>query len=332
VRRGLAVCATAVTLLAGCAEKQSHELETVRITARRHLSGAPVYIADEEGYFAEEGIRLEFVDAPSRSMQAIPLLEQGRIDVLGSAVSSGLFSAVRSGARLKIVADRGHVGGNCEFNGVIGAGATFPTDSPTAAQVRGRTFSINATTTPEFITDRFLASRGLVTKDIKVVSLSETVEPQALRSGALHATHVTEPYIASLRKDGHRLLGSAREYAPGAHFGVIVFGPTLTVRNRALGQRFMNAYLRGVRKHAEGSTPRNVAIIAKRLGFDAEFLRTACFATVYSDAHVDAIWMNEFQRWAVEKGYAPSVIPAADAIDGSFAKAAALRLDARGSR
>ena len=180
MRRELFLCATAALLLSGCARKQSDELETVRIASRRHLAAAPVYIADEEGYFAEEGIRLEFVDAPARSMQAIPLLEQGRIDVLGASVSSGLFAAVRSRARLRIVADRGHVGGNCDFNGVIGAGATFLTDSPTTAQVRGRTFSINATTTPEFITDRFLASRGLVTKDVKVVSLSETVEPQAL--------------------------------------------------------------------------------------------------------------------------------------------------------
>lgn len=313
--------------MTGCVEKQSVELETVRITSRRHLSGAPVYIADEEGYFAEEGIRLEFVDAPNRSMQAIPLLEQGRVDVLGAAVSSGLFSAVRSGARLRIVADRGHVGGQCDFNGVIGAGATFPTDSPTTAQLRGKTFSINTSTTPEFITDQFLASRGLATKDIKVVSLSETVEPQALRSGALHATHVTEPYITSLRKAGHRVLGSAREYAPRAHFGVIVFGPTLTVHNRALGQRFMNAYLKGVRKHAEGATQRNVEIITKRLGFDTDFLRTACLAEVYSDAHIDAEWMDEFQRWAVKKGYAPSVIPAADVIDGSFATSAASRLD-----
>lgn len=319
-------------LLAGCAETPSDDLEVVRITARRHLSGAPVYIADEEGYFAEEGIRLEWVDAPTRSMQAIPLLEQGRIDVLGAAPSVGIFSAVRSGARLRIVADRGHIGGQCDFNGVIGAGSTFPADSPTTAQLRGRTFSINATTTPEFITDRFLASRGLKTNDVKVVSLSETVEPQALKSGALHATHVTEPYIASLRKEGHRLLGSAREYAPGAHFGIIIFGPGLTVHNRALGQRFMSAYIRGVRKHAEGPTPRNVEIIAKRLGFDPDFLRTACFATVYPDGHVDAAWMEEFQRWAVEKGYAPSVLPAADAIDASFARAAASRLDARGTR
>ena len=323
----LGYLAIAALLVAGCSAKEKAELETVRITARRHLSGAPVVIADEEGYFAEQGIRLEFVDGPNRSMQAIPLLEQGRIDVLGASVSSGLFSAVKSGGQLKIVADRGHVGGECDFNGVIGAGATFPTDSPAAADLRGKTFSINLTTTPEFITDRFLATRGLTSKDVKVVNLSETVEPEALNSGALHATHVTEPYITSLTKEGHRLLGSARQYAPGAHYGVIIFGPSLTVRNRELGQRFMNAYLKGVRRHAEGATPRNVEIISKRLGFDAEFLRTACYATVYPDAHIDAEWMNEFQHWGVAKGYATSVIPPADAIDESFARNASSYLE-----
>jgi NitT/TauT family transport system substrate-binding protein len=332
VRGALSLCAMVATLLAGCGEKPSDALETVRITTRRHLSSAPIYIADEDGYFAAEGIRVQFMDSPTRSTQAIPLLEQGSFDVLAASVTSGLFAAVRSGARLRMVADRGHVGGRCDFNGVIGAGTSFANDSPTTADVRGKIFSINTSATPELITDLFLASRGLAAKDVKVVSLSETVEPQALRTGALHATYVTEPYISALKSEGHRLLGSARQYAPGAHFGVIIFGPTLTVQNRELGQRFMNAYLRGVRKHADGPTPRNVEILSKRMGFDSAFLRTACFATVHSDGHIDEEWMNEFQRWSVDKGYLPSVFPAAAAIDPSFARSAVSRLEAGGSR
>jgi NitT/TauT family transport system substrate-binding protein len=325
VRKAGAFCVASL-LLAACAKQESEDLETVRITTRRHLASAPIYIADEEGFFADEGIRLEFIDAPNRSSQAIPLLEQGSFDVLGAAVSVGLFAAVRAGSGIRIVADRGHIGGSCDFNGLIGAGATFSTDAPTAAQLRGKTFSINSATTPELVIDRFLAARGLTSKEMKVVSLAETIEPQALRSGSLHVTYVTEPYLSSLKKEGHRVLGSAREYAAGAHYGVIVFGPTLTVRNRPLGQRFMNAYLRGVRQHAAGPTARNVEIVAKRLKFEPGLLRGACFASVHADGHVDPAWMEEFQRWGVGKGYAKSPIPAATAIDASFARNATSRL------
>ncbi|HEX5577776.1 MAG TPA: hypothetical protein VFX40_05325, partial [Gemmatimonadaceae bacterium] len=65
----------AALLLAACDRGGSDDLQTVRIAARRHPSAAPIFIADEAGFFREQGIRLEFIDAPMRSTQAIPLLE-----------------------------------------------------------------------------------------------------------------------------------------------------------------------------------------------------------------------------------------------------------------
>lgn len=322
----------AIIVLAACGGAPKDDLDVVRIAARRHLGGAAIFIADEEGFFAEEGIRLEFAEAPMRSLQAIPLLEQGQIDVLSSAVSAGLFSATGAGARLRIVGDRGHVGGRCDFSAIVGAARAFPDGNPTAAELEGRKFSINYAVVAEYIIEKFLESRGVEPGSVKAASLSDTMEPQALASGAIDATHVTEPYISRLVRAGHKVMGSARKYAPGAQFGVIVFGPTLTVENRDLGQRFMNAYVKGVRQHAEGPTPRNVEIISRRLGFEPAFLRDACFAAIRPDAGLDTTWMMEFQRWSVAKGYATGITPASIAMDLSFSRRAGAQVDAMGTR
>ncbi len=322
----------AAAVCAGSCEKPNDDLDVVRIAARRHLGGAAIFIADEEGFFADEGIRLEFAEAPMRSLQAIPLLEQGKLDVLSGSVSAGLFSAPGGGAKLRMVADRGHVGGTCDFNGVVGSSRSFSTDNPTREDIVGKTFSINYAVTAEFIVEKFLESRGLSQPSVRAASLSETMEPQALGSGAIDATHATEPYITRLKKAGHRVLGSTRDYAPAAQYGVIVFGPTLTVENRDLGQRFMNAYVRGVRQHAKGATPRNIDIISARMGFEPAFLRTACLATLRRDAGLDTAWMMEFQRWSVKKGYARSITPADRAMDLSFSRKAGARVDSLESR
>jgi NitT/TauT family transport system substrate-binding protein len=292
------------------------------------MSAAPFFIADDAGFFRDEGIRLEFTDAPMRSTQALPLLEKGSIDVVSTTVSAGIFAAAHTGARFRIVADRGHVTPDgCDFNGMVGASSAFSSPVPTPADVRGKIISINTAVTAEFVTDRFLESLGLTQRDMKVTSMSEVMEPQALNSGAIHLTYATEPYISRLRADGHHVFGRIARYADKAHYGVIIFGPTLTVSHRDIGQRFMNAYLRGVRRNSEGATDANVAAIAKRMGFEPELLRKACFATIHGDGLVDPAWMMTFQRWAVAKGYLSDSVAIDRVTDPAFARAAAARLD-----
>ena len=322
-----------VAVAASCGKPASDDFDTVRIVAKFHPSAAAIFIADAEGFFADERIRLKYVEAPTRSLQAIPLLEQGSIDVLSASVSSGLFAAAEAGAELRMVADRGHVAnGRCDFNGIMGSTKAFASDAPSADEIRGKTFSINYAVTAEYVTDRFLASKGLTAKDVKAVSLSEVMELQAFNSGAIHATHATEPFISHLKGDGHRLIGRASDVASGAVFGVIVFGPTLTRGNRALGERFMRAYLRGVRQHAQGATERNVRIIWERMGFDRELLRRSCFPALSLDGAINRDWMMEFQRWSVERGHTSRVVPFDDAVDTTFAARAARALDSAGVR
>ena len=306
----------------------AREPDAVRLATRKHLSSAPIYIADEEGFFAEEGIRIEYTESPGRSMQVMPLMETGDVDVLASEVSAGLFTAGATGTVVRIVADRGHVSENgCDFNGIIGRSSVFSTDSPTREELRGKVFSINTAGTADFIIDRFLASRQLDVRDVRTISLTDVMEPQALATGGLDVTHAAEPYLSHLRKAGHRLIARAGSHAPRAHFGVIIFGRRLTVGNRDLGRRFLTAYLRGVRQHARGATPRNIEIIAKRMGYDRDWLRGACLASVSSDGAVDSAWLMDFQRWSVAKGYGSQVIPIEKIVDPWFAATAAARLD-----
>jgi NitT/TauT family transport system substrate-binding protein len=322
-----------LSLVTACsAPKDEQSLEVVRVSTRKHFSAAPVFIADEEGFFANEGIRLEFVEAPGRSAQAVPLLERGQIDVLSATVGAALFAAGEHNAQLRIVADRGHVSPTgCTFNAIVGSSKVFQSDSVTAEELRGKAFSINAGVTAAWITDLFLESRGLTTDDVRVTTLPDVMEIGAMASGSLDVTHAAEPFLSQFKRSGQRVIGNASTYVPGAHFGAIVFGPTLTVKNRALGQRFMKAYLRGVRQHAAGATARNVEILSKRMGFDESLLRTACFATINEDGHLDVASLNAFQEWSVKKGYLPRIVPMSAVVDTTFAHLSAAALDSSAS-
>src|SRR4051812_47756741 len=57
------------------------------------FSGAPVYMARQRGYFAEEGIDLELIPFKVSS-DIVPAIATGEIAVATSAINPGLFNAV----------------------------------------------------------------------------------------------------------------------------------------------------------------------------------------------------------------------------------------------
>ena len=116
------IIATAAIAIAGtaCSKPDPSQFTVVRIADRGFLTNAPIYIADEEGYFADERIRLQYSEPPRSTSQIIPLLERGDLDVLAPALNAAFYSAVLQGSRSRIVADRGHVApAGCVYGGLL---------------------------------------------------------------------------------------------------------------------------------------------------------------------------------------------------------------------
>lgn len=328
MRTRFAAVGLLVIVASGCARKsEPARQDIVRIVDRGFLTNAPVYIADAEGYFADEGIRLQVSEPPRTSSLVIPLVERGDIDVMLTGVTAGLYAAVARGAKLRIVADRGHVSATgCDYNGIMARRGAFGRDSATAAGLRGKRFSLGPAGMATYVADRFLATGGLTTADLDMVRLGETVEAQALDAGSIDAMHVSEPYLSKLRAEGHMLIGPSRVYAPGVQYAVVIYGPSLTVARRDVGQRFMKAYLRGVRKFQEGSTTRNVEIIAARTGIDPAVLKTLCMPTINADGALNDSTLLDFQRWAARTGNLSNEVGIDGGLDRSFARQAAKEL------
>ena len=85
---------------------------TLKISALPYISYAPIFIADEEGYFAQQGLRMEYVRF-RLSGQSMPALARGDLDVSADSIGSSLFSAVSRGLKIKVVADKGHLDEGC---------------------------------------------------------------------------------------------------------------------------------------------------------------------------------------------------------------------------
>lgn len=67
-------------------------LTPLRVTALPFLSFAPLYIADAEGFFTEQGLKVEFVHF-QRNGDSLPALLKGDVDV-DSIFTVGLLNAI----------------------------------------------------------------------------------------------------------------------------------------------------------------------------------------------------------------------------------------------
>jgi NitT/TauT family transport system substrate-binding protein len=319
-------------LMAGCSDTRvsADDLAVVRINMRPYLSNAPLLIADAERYFEAEGIRLEMVEIVQNTAQSLPSLARGQVDVIAGALSIGLINAIARGASLKVVADKGHLGAGpdgCSWSALV-ARQSLPLDEAVPApgvQVRRR-IAVNRGGYDAFFVGRVLERSGHQLEAMDLLDLPPASYIAAMRSGSIDLAAISEPWLSHLTRDGHPIIARAEEEVPGMQAAVLIFGPELLIKRREVGERFIRAYLRGVRRYNEGRTPRNLEILTDRTGFGAELLQQVCWPTIRSDGAIHTASILDFQRWAIERGLLKQPVTAAEVVDASFITSAAASL------
>jgi NitT/TauT family transport system substrate-binding protein len=287
-----------------------------------YLSFAPFYIAEEEGFFSEQGLDIEFIRA-KRSSQLIPVLAQGSIDVLAGSSSFSLFNAMARGAPIRIVADKGYLSpAGCADIAIMASKSWVKTKKVkhiTADQLRGIRIAINPVSSQGYFAEKFLQTAGLTLADVQVINLPEPVKPEAFASGRIDLAYANEPWVTRISEEGHAVPWViVSQLVPDFQNAFVFYGPTLLHQNLEAGKRFMVAYSKAVQKYNEGKTDRNIAILAKYTHLNRDLLSKACWPTFHSNGHINAQSLVEFQEWGRKKGFLDATVTEAQFWDSTF--------------
>ncbi|HLH26634.1 MAG TPA: ABC transporter substrate-binding protein [Chloroflexota bacterium] len=209
------------------------------------------YLALDKGYFAEEGLDVEMTPFDTSALQ-VSALGTNQLDVGVGSLNAGLLNAIGRGVRLKIVADRATlVNGALSFmvrkelidSGQIAGWQDF----------KGRPVANNGTGTgAQLALVRGLASAGLTLDDVdqKIVGFSDMVP--ALSSGALDMGVMIEPLITASVERGIAVRWQrAIDTFPDLEIAQVFYSEGFAQHTDA-ANRFMIAYLRGVREYNDG--------------------------------------------------------------------------------
>src|SRR5262245_26859095 len=79
--------------------------QAITVGATSSTSDAPIFIADQKGYFRDEGLDVKVTNFRSAADMVAPL-GAGQIEAGAGSASAGLYNAVARGIKIKIVADK----------------------------------------------------------------------------------------------------------------------------------------------------------------------------------------------------------------------------------
>lgn len=304
-----------------------------------HSVGADsaVFIALDQGYFAEQGIDLQIVDFDT-AVNMIPPLGTGELETAAGITSAGLWNAVNRGVALKIVA------------GTSQSDPGPPPATVTAFVVRkalvdsGRVKSmadikgLNVVAPPpgngvELLWSLIFKSAGLTRSDFNNIQLPITEVGAALTNGKVDLAAMTEPSttIVTSRGAGTVLLHDYDVY-PRAQAGVLFYSPAFAKSDLAVP--YMTAFLKGarlyddafVKKIPDARTRVINALIAHTALKTASLYDKMVVPRIDPDGPPNVKSLQDQQDYFVKVGEQPKPVDINTVVDLEYAKAAAAKL------
>ncbi|MGH3761138.1 ABC transporter substrate-binding protein [Actinophytocola sp.] len=215
-RSRLPIVATAlmlVTTLTSCgllgseednepAQSANSKLETadLKVSIMKTTDLAPFHLAMKEGYFEEEGLNIEFVDAPSGG-ESVTKLVSGEVDIAYASYTPFFLAESQKVAQakggIKIIADASSAG----------PGSTMVVATPDSSvksikDMAGKRVAVTATgTISDLLVMSTLKTNNVDYKSIKWRPTPFPATAQALKSRNVDAAFVTEPFIQDAMKN-----------------------------------------------------------------------------------------------------------------------------------
>ena len=308
--------------------------DQVKVSVYQSVSDAGIYIAIDKGYFAEQNISVETTQLDSVSA-VVTALASGQVDVAGGAPSAAIYNATRQGIGIKIVADKGSMQAGAGYIGLVARSAVAD-QIKSPADLKGRNVALAGSgvgTTNEVAWAEMAKTAGLKDGEVTLQNLSFGDSVAALASGSVDAAYLIEPLMQSAEQKGiGKLFLTGDRMYPNQQVAVLLFGPDFAVKRKDVADRFMVAYLKGVRDY-NNAFRKNIdrAAIAAILSKNTTVKSLPLYDKMIMpgldpDGKVNAAGMANDMRWFLSKGYLKEEVDVTKAIDTSFAEAAVKKL------
>jgi NitT/TauT family transport system substrate-binding protein len=308
--------------------------DQVKVSVYQSVSDAGIYIANDRGYFKDENIDVELLQLDAVS-SVVTALASEQVDVAGGAPSAAIYNASRQGIGIKIVADKGSMPAGSGYLGIVVRKA-LEGEIKNAGDLRGHKVAwpgYGAGTTNEVVLDQLFRMTGLKEDDLTLENLSFSDSIAALAGGSVDAAYLIEPLMQSAEQRGiGKILLTGDRIYPNQQVAVLLYGPDFIKKRPDVAQRFMKAYLRGVRDYNAAfrkniDTDKIVDILSKNTNVKKpELYKTMVMPGLDPNGAVNVAGMTGDMKWYLSKGFLKEAVDVPSAVDATFAEKAVKEL------
>lgn len=285
---------------------------------------APVFVAYEKGYFAEQGLDVQLEVLPGGSDMVL-LTATGDMDMAVSGIGPAYWNAVDQDLGVQIVAP-GHMEGSPVASPLmISTQACEDGTISGVADLAGKRVAVNAPGATEIWLDIALETAGLSIEDVDLQYMSFPDAVVALEAGALDASIIGEPLATQAERDGLavRLLPDfpVQDIQPTMIFG----NQQWMADNPEAAAGVVAGYLRASRDLTENfNDPLHLAIIEKYTGVPPQLIAESVKPVYSTDGAVNFDSLSQLQTFFGERGlldYDEDIDPMT-MVDGSYVETA----------
>jgi len=298
-------------------------------------SDAPFYIAYDKGFFKDEGLDVD-LNVLDSGAKVIAPLGTGELDVGSGALSVGFWNALVRGIKFRIVADRGHAQPGYLYQTVF-----MRKDLVDSGQFKSLKdlkglrmgFAAQGVTSLSLLNEAAKYA-GIKFEDITPVYLSFPQQIAALQNKALDGTLLIEPQATVAVNAGYGVrFMDTNEFYPYQQISVIFFSDKFATQRKDVAEKFMRAWLRGVRSYNDAikdgkivGADEIVATMAKSFNMNPVLVREMYSQAVDVTGAVNAAGVQKDLDFFLAQGWVTGQIKASDVIDMSFAQKASAEL------
>jgi len=311
-------------LFSGCAQKIIEEKKPVKIAINVWPGYAIAYLAQEKGFFKQNGVEVELILKKS-TLESLQLYKEGKVDGCFDALPDVIVLSSQ-GILAKVVSAIDY----SESGDVIIATPAINSLS----DLKGKTISFEGTNTfSHFFVLKILEKAGFNEADFKFADVKAYNVLPALKKGEIDAGHTWEPTKSWAIKEGYKVLAKAGDI-PGVIINVLIFNPAI-IQERPQQIRAIIKSLSEAKDYLKGHPEESIKIMAQNEGMSVEEMNSGIKGIYLPDLKADLrlltttttttnpsvfTMIKEINNFYLQRGQISHIVEAEDIIDSGFIK------------
>jgi NitT/TauT family transport system substrate-binding protein len=292
------------------------------------LAGAPIYLASDRGYFAEEGIDFEFVPFDSGALAIAPTAA-GQLEIAQAPLGPAFFNVLSRGVPLTAIAALTY----SDATLIVRKDWMDSGQVKSVADLRGKRVSLNVEgSAVDYTLRRTFLHEGVRLDEIEIQRLANSDLAPALANGAVDAGGVSDPLPIERAGLAVRLV-KGRDVIGPTTAAVMAAGPSMLAKGEGTIVRFMKGYLKGMRDYEavlqpDGriTDPAAVEIMSRWTHIAPDTVVQTTLSEQVPNGAIDLDDLDNIQSYWVSDGAVSTPVNLSQFVDSHFAAAARAQL------